>query len=257
MNTEPKKRSPRAPSLSLSDALDRALVLYSKEGRHAVPMQVVAQDLGYKDASNGAAKTVIATLRQYGLVQTPKEGFLAIAKEVEEYKFSPDENSKQALKITWAQTPKVFADLIGKYPEHLPSDGTIRFDLIKMGFLQGSVEDCVSIFKKTIDFSNIYAIKTMGSPAEDLDECEEPLSVPQHGSDKVAPPIKTAIPQSPAVVAPSTTMDSLPPGVERIPIRLKGGRRAFLEVPTPLYEADKTVIKTFLDAVITDDEELA
>src|SRR4051812_14594788 len=94
--TEIPKRSPRAPAAPLRDALERALALYDREGRHAVPLDVAAQDLGYKDASSGAARTAIATLRQYGLAIRPTEGQLQVTKEVESYKFSPELVHKQS-----------------------------------------------------------------------------------------------------------------------------------------------------------------
>ena len=62
----PKSRSPKAPSMSLPDALDRALSVYKKEGRHVVPNTVIAQDIGYKNASSGAAISALAALKHYG-----------------------------------------------------------------------------------------------------------------------------------------------------------------------------------------------
>jgi hypothetical protein len=41
-----RKKSPRAPSISLDEALERVLRIYEKEKRHAAPTEVVVQDMG-------------------------------------------------------------------------------------------------------------------------------------------------------------------------------------------------------------------
>ena len=43
----PRKKSPRAPTMALDEALDRAMKAYDKERLHAAPTNVVAQNLGY------------------------------------------------------------------------------------------------------------------------------------------------------------------------------------------------------------------
>ena len=45
----PRKKSPRAPTMALDEALERAMKAYDKERLHAAPTNVVAQNLGYKD----------------------------------------------------------------------------------------------------------------------------------------------------------------------------------------------------------------
>jgi hypothetical protein len=54
------------------------------------------------------------------------------------------------------------------------------------------------------------------------------------------------------IVAPSKDVRS---SVDRIPIRLRGGRRAWLEIPTPFYAADKERIKLQVDLLLTEEDE--
>jgi hypothetical protein len=44
---------------------------------------------------------------------------------------------------------------------------------------------------------------------------------------------------------------------DRIPIRLPGGRRAWLEIPPVFYEADKARIKAQIDLLLTEDGDSA
>jgi hypothetical protein len=43
--------------------------------------------------------------------------------------------------------------------------------------------------------------------------------------------------------------------VDRIPVRLAGGRRAWIEIPMPFYEADKDRLKKQIDLLLTNDDE--
>ncbi|MDQ2821218.1 MAG: hypothetical protein M3Y65_12625 [Pseudomonadota bacterium] len=80
---QPRKKSPRAPSMALNEALDRALKLYELERLHSSPVDVVATGIGYKSANSGSALSALASLRYFGLLERPKDGFLAVAKAVE------------------------------------------------------------------------------------------------------------------------------------------------------------------------------
>lgn len=141
MDTVVRKKSPRAPSMPLTDALERTVKLYEKEGRHATSVDVVAQGLGYKDSKNGRAAQALASLRYYGLVERPKEGYLAVSKDFESYQFAPSASIKRDLLIKMLTTPPVFAELLEKYEARLPSDATIKFDLIQKGFSSGTADN--------------------------------------------------------------------------------------------------------------------
>ncbi len=234
-----RKKSPRAPSLPLEEALTRALLVYGKENRHEVPVEVVAQDMGYSGAKNGTALAALASLRYFGLVERPRDGMLSITKDVETYKFAPDESIRRQLLKKWAETPPVFAELLQKYAGTLPSDATIRFDLIQMGFTPSGASDCLSVFRKSVDFAHY------------LDGGEVENEASPTSSETTAP----TVPVSTAISQPITEVRVAADDADRIPIRLPGNRRAWLEIPAPFYETDKARIKAHIDLLLTDDEE--
>ena len=43
--------------------------------------------------------------------------------------------------------------------------------------------------------------------------------------------------------------------LDRIPVRLPGGRRAWLSIPTPFYAADKERLKAQIDLLLTEEDE--
>lgn len=259
--TELKKRkvSPRAPSLALDEALARVERMYKGEGRHPAPVEVVMKQIGYSGKS-GPALQAIASLGYWGLVERPKDGFLRVSKEVEDYLFTPDERHKQDLLVRFLRKPALFASLLDQYHDRLPSDASIKYDLIQKGFIPGSAESCVNIFKKSIDFADYYAWVRRQSDVVDSqdvsasDEVEVPsdellrevLDV-ELGSRNLLQQDKPVINEIPVVLA---NVDS---NVDRIPVRLAGGRRAWLEIPMPFYKADKERLKSFIDLLLTDE----
>jgi hypothetical protein len=245
MNEVLRKKSPRAPSIPLDEAIERTLRVYEKEKRHPTPTEVVAQDIGYKSANNGAALAVLASLRYYGLLERPEDGKLSVSKDVENYQYSPDEKTKRGLLLKWLRTPQVFADLLDRYPGGLPSDANLRFDLINRGFSPPAAECVISVFRRSAGFAN-------------LDEAqEERTSTVERELPEVAPaPSDIALSGAVAsrTIASSISQSDLPDdGTDKIPVRLSGGRRAWLIIPTPFYESDKARLKAQIDLLLCED----
>lgn len=240
MAEDMRKKSPRAPSVPLPDAIERAFRVYDKERRHAVPVDIVAQDIGYKSANNGAALSTLASLRYFGLLDRLPGGKLSVTKEVEDYRFTPANDLKQQIQLKWLRSPPIFADLLDKFQDGLPSDAVLRFELIQRGFTPSAAESALDTFKRSVEFVNPFQqredlrnseSRDAGSNRLDQDQPEQSREVGQQG---LAEP---------------------KPLVDRIPIRLSGGRRAFLEIPDPFFSADKDRIKAQVDLLLAQDED--
>jgi hypothetical protein len=229
-----RKKSPRAPTIPLNDAIDGAIKIYEKEHRHAAPTEAVAQHLGYKGANNGAALKFIASIRYYGLLERPADGQLAVTKDLESYHFAPSPDIRSRLLRQWLRTPPIFAELLDKYPDALPSDKTLRFDLIQRGFLPDAVDPVVSVFRSSVEFARHYT-----PDSKESDNAASTGSLPD------------LEPSSEDALARASELASS----DRIPIRLPGGRRAFVEIPSPFYAADKERIKKQIDLLLTEEDE--
>ena len=240
MSQSSRKRSPNAPALPLDDALERAIKVYEREQQHPAPTDVVAQNIGYKSANSGAALTAIAALRSYGLLKKMGAGKLAVDGDVQSYCYAPDQDLKQELLIKWVRSPAVFSHLLDKYEGSLPSDSTIRFDLIQEGFKPGKAEAVLKAFKKSVEFANYYQNQQIEDVENDLSEVN---SLDERGEQQ-----RNAHESKVSVGHNEVNMD-------RIPVRLDVKRRAWLEIPTPFYEADKERIKAQIDLLLTDDKE--
>jgi hypothetical protein len=229
--------------MPLAEAIDGALKIYSRDRRHAIPAELAAQHLGYKSANNGTAIKALASIRYFGLLGRPQEGQLAVEKEVEDYNFAPDARQKLELIRKWLLTPPVFAEVLSKYADGLPSDAALKFELIQRGFLPEAAEALVGVLKSSVEFAHYYDSPVPSAQVEP----------PQLGPEKEAGGLSNRGDEISVASVPAAL--SSPQAVDRIPVRLSGGRRAFLEIPSPFFEADKQRLKNQIDLLLTEDDQ--
>ncbi len=245
-----RKKSPRAPSMTLNDALDRALKVYEQERLHPAPTEIIAAGMGYKSANNGSALSAIASLRYYGLLERPKDGFLAVTKNVELYKFTPSDSKRKDLLIDFLKSPPLYAELLEQYTSGLPSEATLIYELIQRGFIPSAAESAVSCFKQSVQFAAYFehmATQAIPQSEDNLYELQEVDAAPS--SVVNVEPTKAAQTKSPMQVYTDESE------LDRYPVRLSGGRKAWLLIPTQFYEADKLRLKAQIDLLLAEDEE--
>lgn len=249
----PRKKSPRAPSIPLDEALDRASKAYDKERLHATPTDVVAQNIGYKGANNGAALSAIASLRYYGLLERPKEGFLAVSKDVESFRFAPSEDLRKSLLMRFVRNPPLFAELLDNYASGLPSDANLKHELIiQRGFAPATAETALLAFRRSVDFAGYFDTPTVVSDAgEAPDEEKSQSPIEADETDREATQINARVSATNSVHTHTVSDEE---SIDRIPVRLTGGRRAWLLIPTPFFSADKVRLKAQIDLLLTEDE---
>jgi hypothetical protein len=250
-----RRKSPRAPSISLDEALDRAFKVYDKERLNPASPDVVAQGMGYKDANNGRALATIASVRYYGLMERHGDGRLAVSKDVEGYKYAPSEDMRRAYLRRFVAAPVLFAELLDRYASGLPSDGNLRYELIQRGFLPATAESLVGILKRSFDFAGVYEqeLQDPPVPASEVDETDASVSVVPGlaGPTAIATPAQVPPQRRPSLVRAEDAEEDH----DRIPVRLSGGRRAWLIIPPLFREADKQRLKAQIDLLLTEDED--
>ena len=243
MESQSRKRSPRAPSIALEQALERALCVYDQERLHVAPIDAVAQALGYKNASNGSAGATIASLRYFGLLERPRDGFLSVSKAVETYKYAPDDEMKKQIVLEFLKTPPLYQELLAKYSVGLPSAATLKYELIQKGFLPQAVDAILSAFIQSASFAGYFEVSVTDAPIE---------SSPTPSAKELPTNIDETyqkIPQNIPKLSPNSIGE-----LDQIPIRLSGGRKAWLAIPTPFYESDKERIKAQIDVLFADSD---
>lgn len=251
MSENPRKKSPRAPSIPLDEAVERAMRAYDKGRLQAAPVDVIAQHIGYKTANNGAALQALASLRYFGLLERPKEGLLAVTKDVEAYRLAPEPHIARSLLLRFLRAPALFAELLDKYQGGLPSDGNLKDELIQRGFLPSTASSLAAVFRRSVEVARYY----------EHSQPEQVVAVPQadfqaflNDAPASGPTVERAMAR-PRIAEPGDGAKPLPGdgGHDRIPVRLPGGRRAFLLIPSVFYEADKQRLKAQIDLLLTED----
>lgn len=247
--------------MPLDEAIDRTVKAYARDRLHPAPTDVMAQHLGYKSANSGAALQALASLRYYGLVERPADGMLAVSKAFESYHYAPDDGLKRKLQVAWLRSPPVFAELLDKYADGLPSDLTLRHELItQKQFTPPAAAALVAVLRRSVDFVGYFersAADTAISPPDIVQPPDAALSSLPGVSEELPAGQATkprAVHSSVEHADPSLNADA-GADADRIPIRLPGGRRAWLIVPTPFYSGDKQRIKAQVDLLLADDDE--
>lgn len=244
--SEERTRSPRCPSVSLEEAIDRAGSLYETNGKHFVAPDAAAQGLGYKDSRNGAAKSMIASLSYYGLIRRNPDGKIAVAPEFEKFKFAPTNEVRLQFLGVWIKNPRVFALLLEKYPDSLPSDSALKYELIEAGFKPDAADEASSVFRTSLAYVKAQGLTSAASAGDATDDIpdDEP-DVAEKNDAAAGAPLTPAKPPAPTTVV----------GARAITVFLPRQREAVLYIPRPFLAKDREVIKRQLDALLTDDEE--
>jgi hypothetical protein len=223
--------------------MERVFKAYDRDRLHSAPTEVFAQNIGYKSANNGAALAVLASLRYYGLVERPSDGMLAVAKNVESYKFAPDQELKRSILLSFLRSPQLYDDLLSKYASGLPSDANLRYELIQRGFAPAAAESALVAFKRSVEFAGFFE---KDLPSESLTERDAPAS-----SEPVS--VTQSYPSLQALVGSGKAEPEK--NEDQIPVRLPGGRRAWLIIPSPFYASDKDRLKAQIDLLLTAEED--
>jgi hypothetical protein len=142
-------RSPSYPVFALNDAIEKARSIYSGEKRSATTPEVIASHMGYTQA-NGPGGRAVSALRQFGLLEEAAGKYRISELGFTLIHFERNTTEWRHAAADAIRKPTLFRELLEVYPDDLPSDATLRNDLLKRGFNPGSISDVVSIFRDSI-----------------------------------------------------------------------------------------------------------
>lgn len=166
--TKPGARGISYPFMSLEEAVAQAHKFYLEERKSAVPVVVAMKHFGYGEKSSGGRQTVSALI-QFGLladegikdkrvVRLTDRALTILLDEVD----SPDRDAalKQAVR-----GPRIYSELIAKWPDGLPSEHNLTYYLKKeKDFNPKTLESFISDFKKSLAFAKFTIGATIVSP---------------------------------------------------------------------------------------------
>jgi hypothetical protein len=175
-----KGRSPSYPGITLGDAIEKAAILYEKEGRHPAHMDDITGHWGYKPRT-GPGLVSIAALRKFGLLEEV-EGRGARLTEFALSILLHEEGSPE--RRQWireaALLPQVHQELWKQFEGRLPSDQNLRRTLVlQRGFTDSGAHQFIRQFKSTIAFAGLDEPDKMPEAQPSQHRLPEEPMVPQ------------------------------------------------------------------------------
>jgi hypothetical protein len=223
-----KERSPKAPKLSLEESIERVRRIYQKAGKAAINKEVLVQAIGYSGIS-GASLTVLATLRQYGLLEA--NGDLLYVSPLSLRLLHPvntDQETKARRES--ALLPQVFFQLNSE-GFHIADEDVICNHLIQSGFATDGARVVARIFKENTDFAKLNE-QVNNTTGLEVFESDQP-KLAQNQAFKIEEPASRS----------TQTGYAVPAGY--LPIPIGDGRVAV--VPLQISEEDFELFRATLD----------
>ncbi len=171
-----RNRSPNYPAISLGEAIQRIQAIYRQQQQHPTNREVFAKLLGY-NSLNGASAVLISALSKYGLLEGHGERLRVSALGQDLSLHRPDDPEYAAAVEQAAFTPTLFRDLHERYPNGLPSDHSVRVDLVKGRFNPKTVDGVIRVYRDTLDLVNATNTDSTTAPLDD-GATETPMQTP-------------------------------------------------------------------------------
>jgi hypothetical protein len=168
---EPKRavqRSPNYPAFSLEEAVKKIKILWEKDGKVGADKDIVLKHLGYS-AKSGPALRALSTLKKFDLIAEKEDRVVLSQRALDLVVFSrSDERHLRALREA-ALKPQIYQELHSKFGESLPSDDTLKAELIRRyNFNPKMVNGLLTDFRRTIEFAGL--LRPEGKKQEDYAE---------------------------------------------------------------------------------------
>ncbi len=153
-------RSPNYPTINIEKAITMVTGLYNKYQRHAVPAPLAMEAMGYS-ISSGRSQSMLASLAYFELVQVERGPIKTKKVSISQLGFKiinyPDQNERRQAIQEAALKPVIFKKLHDKFPEEIPQDSLLKWELESThGFNPKTIPDVIASFRETMDFAKIY-----------------------------------------------------------------------------------------------------
>lgn len=142
------------PFIDLEQAIAQARKFYAEERKSSVPVASAFKHFGYSESSSGGRQTVSALL-QFGLLEDEgrsESRHVRLTNRALTILLAESDSPERAVALReCARMPKIYAELLTKYGEELPSDSTLNYYLRKdKDFNPKTVDAFIKDFRKSL-----------------------------------------------------------------------------------------------------------
>lgn len=143
-----KARSPRYPTIGLSEALDRVRMVYEADHQNKIPKHVVAEHMGY-GSLNGKSLGVISAVSKFGLLEGRADEMWVSDRALTILAHAPGSPERARAVREAAREPDLFVELDAQFPGKA-SDSAIRsYLLTKRKFLPEAADKLIRSYRDT------------------------------------------------------------------------------------------------------------
>ena len=185
----PRQRSPNYPSVSLPDAVAKAVRLYEGVGTAGAPPDSAAKLIGYS-RNHGTARMTASALKKFGLLDERNGRLVPGRYTVDLANFPPTHPRHAAALRGAALSPTIYREVFGRYRPHgvLPPDDVLAPELVAdAGFLPDKVAGFLRDFRDSLAHAGLLR----GNALVDVETGAERSAAAHAGAD--------AAPAGPAV----------------------------------------------------------
>ena len=166
-------RSPNYPAVGLPEAVERVRKLYESQHQTPEEREVVARHLGY-GGLNGKSLKLLSALIKYGLLEKADDSGLRVTDLAINILFPENDDRSQSIRAA-AFAPDLFSDIRERWPDHPPTDESLRAYLVRRQFSQSAIDDVIQNYRDTIELVTRESSE-YGPSATPLEDREMPAS---------------------------------------------------------------------------------
>jgi hypothetical protein len=175
-----RARSVTPPVFGLATAIQKARLIHRAEQTAPVPFVIAVKHMGFSGPT-GPALRALAALKAFGIM-TEEAGQYCFTSEGLAV-LTQHEGEREAA-AQMAMKPEVFRQILGRYPERLPSDPSLKVTLVRdFRLTEAAADTVIAALHETLDF-----VRDHDGRAADL---PQPIAPPSTVAPVGAPPTAT------------------------------------------------------------------
>jgi len=167
-----KTRSPSYPSISLKEAVERAVLIYNADYQNPIPRAVAAGHMGYQSL-NGKSLGVLSALLKFGLLEGRGDDTRVSDLTVTIAAYPTGTRERYEAVKSAASRPELFAELDDRFKGGMASDQAIRSYLITQKFIPAAADAAIRAYRETKQF-----VSSQASGYTPADEAEGAQTMP-------------------------------------------------------------------------------
>jgi hypothetical protein len=222
-----RMRSPNYPGIGLEEAVGKIKALYEQDKLVASPKDAALKHMGY-DKAHGEAGRVLSALKSFGLIEEANDRIKLSQRGIDIVVREEGDQQRAGALREAATSPEIYRHVLRQYRESLPSDTTLRSELIAVRkFNPNAVDGFIRDFRETLKFSGLSDLS-----AVDLDSWEEepvteepailPPSAARQPAAELRPPRPPGVPSAGGVSLLAQTLPISIPRNLRVDVQVRG-----------------------------------